>query len=73
MADEARQEERRRGFHDEPAAREDEADFCGARCDADVHGQRHGDADADGGALERADGGLAAVEDGEGYSASAVG
>lgn len=55
----------RAGLHDEPAAREDEADLCGARRDADRHGQRHGDADADGGAVQRGDGGLAAALDGE--------
>lgn len=40
--------------------------------ESDVHGERHGDADADGGALERADGGFAAVVDGEGDAAASV-
>lgn len=71
VADQAREEVRRAGLHDQAAAGKDEADLGVAVGEADVHGQRHGDADADGGALEGADGGLAAVEDGEGYSAAA--
>jgi len=71
VPDELGQEEGGAGFHDQAAAREDEADFGGAVGEPDGHGQRHGDADADGGALERGDGGFAAVVDGEGYAAAA--
>ena len=71
MPDQAGQEEGRRGFEDEAAAGKHEADFGGAVGDADVHGERHGDADADGGALEGADGGFFAAVDGEGDAAAA--
>lgn len=61
--DESGKEEGRAGFHDETAAGEDEPDFCVLVRDADVHGERHGDADSDGGTLEGANGGFAAVVD----------
>jgi hypothetical protein len=70
VTDQAREEVRRASLHDQAAAGEYKADLGVAVGDADVHGQRHGDADADGGALEGADGGLTAVEDGESYSAA---
>ena len=73
MPDEAGQEEGRAGFHDETATGEDEAYFRAFVRDADVHGKCHGYADADGGALEGADCGFAAVVDGEGYAAASVG
>jgi len=69
-ADQPRQEERRGGLHDEAAAGEDEADLGAAVGDADRRGEGHGDADPDGGAVDRDDGGLAAVVDREGYLAS---
>ena len=72
MPDEARQEERTTRFHDEAAAGKDEADLCVLVRNAYIHGERHGDADADGGALEGADGGFAAVEDTQCYSAASV-
>lgn len=72
VADQPGQEEGRTGLHDEAAAGEDEADFGVLIGDADVHGERHGDADADGGALEGADCGFAAVVDCEGDAAAAV-
>lgn len=72
MADEARQEKGRAGFHDEAAAGEDEAYFCGGVGNADVGWEGHCYADSDGGALEGGDGGFAAVVDGQGYSAAAV-
>lgn len=70
MPDETRQVEGRTGFHNEAAAGEDKADLCGAVGQADVHGERHGDTDANGGALQSANGGFAAVSDGEGYAAA---
>lgn len=73
MADQARQEEGAASLHDESTARKDEADLGFLVGDADVHGERHGDADADGRALEGADGGLAAVVDGEDDASAAVG
>ena len=41
-------------------------------CDADVHGELHGDADADRGAVDRGDDGLEAFEDLERQAAAAV-
>lgn len=70
-ADQLGQEEGAAGFHDEAPPREDEADFGLAVGDADGHGERHRDADADGGALQGADGGLAAAVDGEDDAAAA--
>lgn len=69
-ADEAREEEGRRGFHDEAAARKHEADFCVFGREPYRHGERQGDADADGGAVHCGDGGLAAGVDCEGDAAA---
>lgn len=72
VPDQPRQEETRTRLHDEAAAREDKADLCVLVRDPDVHGQSHGDADADGGALQCADGGFAAVEYRQCYAAAAA-
>lgn len=72
MPDQPRQEVGTTGFHDEPAARKHEADFCFRVGDTDVHGEGHGYADANGGALEGGYGGFAAVVDCERYFASSV-
>ena len=70
-ADETRQEVRRARFHDDAAAREDEADLCGAARKPDGGGEGHGDADADRRAVDRGDGRLAAVVDRERDAAAA--
>lgn len=72
VADEAWEEVRGCGFHDDAAAGEDEADLGGACGEADCGGERHGDADADGGAVDGHYGGFAAAVDGEGDAAAAV-
>ena len=50
-ADEPRQEPARRRFVDDAAPREDEAVARFGRRQADVHGELHGDADADSGTV----------------------
>jgi len=71
VAEEPGEEEGTAGFHDEAAAREDEADFGGPVGDADAHGEGHGGADADGGALDGGYDGLFALVDREGDAAAA--
>jgi hypothetical protein len=66
------QEERTTSLHNESTARKDEPDLCVLVGYADVHGERHCDADADSGPLKGADGGFATVEYGEGYAAATV-
>ena len=70
-ADEAREEVRRARLHDDAAAREDEADLGRGAGEPDARRQGHGDADADGRAVDRRDGRFAAVVDGEGDAAAA--
>lgn len=69
---EARQEVAAGGLRDEAPARKDKANLCLRPAHADSHRQRHGDADAHCGALDSANGRLAAVVDGEGDAAAAV-
>jgi hypothetical protein len=71
VADQPRQEEGRARLHDQAAPREHEADLGVLRRQPDVAGQRHGDADADGGAVQGRDGWRSAVVDGEGDAAAA--
>lgn len=71
-ADEARQEEAAAGLEAEAPAAEDEADLGVLAGDADVGGQRHGDADADRGAVDGDDDGLCAAVDGEADLAALV-
>lgn len=61
VPDQSGQVERGARLHDEAAARKDEADFRLGVRDAHVHGERHGDTDADGGAVQGPDCGLARV------------
>lgn len=70
VPDQPRQIERRARLHDDAAPRKYKPDFRARRCNPDVHWQRHGDADAYGGTLDRGDAGFAAVMDGEGYAAA---
>ena len=71
-ADQPRQEPRRaRLGHDAPAS-EHEADAGVLRRQADVHRQRHRDADADGRAVDGGDHGLEAVEDPQAHQAASV-
>ena len=72
MPDESWQEEGATSLHNEPAARKHKADLRVTVAESYVHGQRHCDADTNGGALQGADCGLPAVEDGEGNPAASV-
>ena len=72
MPDQAGQEVRTTSLHNEAAAGKDEADFGAGMHYAHVHRQRHCDADANGGALDGADGGFETMMDGEGYAAASV-
>ncbi len=71
-ADDAGQEPTGACFQRDAAPREDEAELCVRRGDADVHRQGHGDAHTDGSAVDRADDGLQAVVDPQGDHAAAV-
>src|SRR6266850_1678131 len=71
-ADQARQEPRAGRLPDHPAAREHEADPRGGRGDADVHRQRHGDAEAHRGTVDGGDQRLLHVEDAQGDAPAPV-
>ena len=64
--------QRRAGLRHDAAAREHEAELRRAGSDADVHRQGHGDADADGRAVDGRDDRLFRFEDAQGDAAAAV-
>ena len=71
-ADNARQEEAGRRFRHDAATREHEAETRILRSDADIHGELHGETDADRRAVHRADDGLEALIDRQRHPAAAV-
>jgi hypothetical protein len=72
QADEAGQEPGGGGLRRDAAAGEDEAELRVGAGQADVHGQLHGDADADRGAVHGGDQGLQAVVHAQRHAAAAV-
>jgi hypothetical protein len=72
VADKTRQKIRRTCLHNEAAARKHEANLRAAVRNAYIHRQRHRDANADCRTLQRANSGLAAVENTESNAATTV-
>ena len=71
-ADDARQEPARRCLRHDAALGEHEAEARGVAGDADIHRKLHGDADADGRAVDRGDHRLQAFEDAQRNLTAAV-